>query len=97
MKLIKSIVLSVVSAILIGLCISYKLSNQLNKEMETIKSYSSCAKGQIYDKTSKKCQAVKSTLVNNAENPLIFNTTLISPQIVDLLPIFKYDEDRSKK
>lgn len=97
MKLMKNILLSVISAILIGLSLSYKLLNQVNKEMETISTKNGCGKGQIFNTVTKRCQASKSTLVQDGEKPLIFNQTLISPQIVDLLPIFKYEEDKNKQ
>lgn len=96
MKIVKTILFSLVSAIVIGLCLSYKLLNQVNREMETIKSNNACGKGEVYNSVSKRCQATKSTLFENPENPLVFNQTFISPKIVDLLPIFKYEEDKNK-
>lgn len=97
MKLLKTIFLSLVSAIAIGLCFNIKIANQANKEMETIKNKDGCEKGQIFNRITKRCEASQSTLIENPDKPLTFNQTFITPQIVDLLPIFKYEEDKSKK
>ena len=97
MKHFKQILFSFVSAIVVGLCLSYRLKIQVTKEMETIKTNSDCGKGEIYNRISKRCEAPKFTIVENPDKPLTFNQTFISPKIVDLLPIFKYEDEKNKE
>ena len=65
-------------------------AGRLRKE-ETV-----CAEGRVYNMYSNRCEANKNT-VTQGEKQLDFYNKYKNPTIVDLLPVFKYDDEKKQK
>lgn len=98
MKFIKNILFYIICIVLIRLCLNGKflIQNTIEraKDNSTNVENNGCEKDQVFSTISGKCESNNSTIVETDGKPLKFNQKLITPQIVDLLPIFKYEEDK---
>ena len=67
----------------------------LNARLRTQKEATekACAKGREFNMYSKRCEANKST-ITQGDKQLDFYNKYKNPKIVDLLPVFKYEENK---
>ena len=93
MKFPKALILIIFSLAFIGTCLNANLRS--NKEAEISESTTACAKGRVFNMYSNRCEPNKNT-VTQGDKQLDFYNKYKNPTIVNLLPIFKYEDDKQR-
>ena len=80
----------------IGVCAAIAeicLNARLRTQKEAEKTATQCENGRVYNMYSNRCEANGNTITQGKQQ-LDFYNKYKSPKIVDLIPVFKYDEDK---
>ena len=81
-----------------GICaaiIGTVLNARLRTQKEAEKTATDCSTGRVYNMYSNRCEANKNT-ITQGDKQLDFYNKYKNPKIVDLLPVFKYDENNKE-
>lgn len=94
MKFVKFALFIGICIAIAGTCLNARLRTQ--KEAEKTETKTKCAAGRVYNMYSNRCEANKNT-ITQGDKQLDFYNKYKNPTIVDLLPIFKYEEDKKQQ